>query len=551
MRYGYAVLLAALAAYGCGSNDDDASGGNSPDGGVGGSGGSGGGAGTGGSAGGAGSDAQADSGGSDGGFQPTYSDAGALTACSAEELGIADGGALADGGAEIDAGGDAGPPLANAKRLIPGAAVPVGITDDGYLLYRDNAKLSVASLTNPKASFDVSSIAGNAAVKGRVVVQWSNIDYAAGRADLTVWTGARCVRTIQRTLSADDSVAASADGSKLLYATNVTDTTFDVVAASRDFAAQQVIAAGVGRASDSTCRADYGFAGSRIVVASCSPGSRDAALSVFDAGPSGWTKTDVSTTASGNWAADALGAKLFYTTSKSAGLYWNGGAGPGESVDDGVGQGSWNANGSAVLYTVGDQLRRASPPDFAAIPIVTNKFRYLGAYSPDFNYALYSTTVTYEGGEKRDLLLTRTTSFNANPTKLVPTPAARLSRSAFTGDGKYALYLTELDEQGAGTLHVQPSAGGAEQTFPGVDTVTRAGSSMIVFSDGRDTTNYPVVAALKVLDAASGLPPAVLRAAVIDGRSFYVTPDQQAVVYARPRAGQDTSTDGIWIHPLL
>lgn len=546
MRYGYAVLLAALAAYGygCGSDDDSDSPRNSPDGGVGASGGNGGNAGSGGSA---GNDAQAGSGGLQGNVREAGSDAGMLAACSADELGSTDDGGLAEGGAGAP---DAGPPLAHAKRLVPGAAVPVGITVHGYLVYRDNTKLSVASMTSPENGFDISSVNGNAAVKGRMVVQWSNIDYATGRADLTIWTGAHCVRSIPSTLSADDSVAASADGSALLYAVNVTDSTFDLVAASRDFSTQQVIVAGVGRASDTTCRAEYGFAGSRIVVASCAPGSRDATLAVFDASPAGWTATTVATNASGDWAADKTGQKLFYTTSKSAGFYWNGGAGPGTSVDDGIGRATWNANASVLLYTVGDQLRRSAPPDFVAIPIVTNKFRYLGAYSPDFDYALYSTAVTYEGGEKRDLLLTRTANFNANPTKLVPAPLARLSRSAFTADGKYALYLTDLDEHDAGTLHVVPSAGGAEQTLPNVDTATRAGGSRIVFSDGRDTTIYPVAAALKVVDAASGSPPTLLRAAIIDGRSFYVTPDQQAVVYARPREGQDATSDGIWIHPL-
>ena len=160
----------------------------------------------------------------------------------------------------------------------------------------------------------------------------------------------------------------------------------------------------------------------------------------------------------------------------------------------------------------------------------------------------------YEGLERRDLLLTATTSFNPAPSRLVATPDARLSRSAFTADSAYVLYLDQLSPTGSGMLHVRALSSGAELTLPNVDTAVAARGALIVLSDGRsDPTEYPIVASLKVLDAASGAPAALLEGRVFDGRAFYVTPDGSSVVYARPRdiGTPPADVEGLWLHPLL
>jgi len=265
----------------------------------------------------------------------------------------------------------------------------------------------------------------------------------------------------------------------------------------------------------------------------------------------GHVSIELTADAQPDFSTDERGERVFYVTAGSQGRLWEG-ADRGE-IDNAVGWGRMLPDGSALLYTVGDQLRRTTLPEIVPIPVVTNKFRQLGAFSPDFSHVLYSTTVVYEGGERRDLLLTPTTGFNPTPLKLVATPEARLSRATFTRNSRHTVYLTGAAAEASGTLHVRAVTGAAEITAPGVDTVAAARDALLVFSDARGNPDqYPILADLKLLNAEGAEPPSLLQARIVDGRSFYVTADGQSVVYARPADAQDPSSDveGLWLHPL-
>jgi hypothetical protein len=354
-------------------------------------------------------------------------------------------------------------------------------------------------------------------------------------------------------LFVEDSVVVSPNGSHLLYPSNVTDTSFDIVLASRDFSSQQVVASRVAHASDTTCRARYGFAGSNAVLATCAAGSLDAKLQIVRPESGTWTAKTIADASSGAWVADATGQRFVYTDNRANAYYWAGAEGPGTTVDEGVGWIRMNAAGTVLMYGAGTQFRRtALPPDPDELPlvIVSRNFRNIAAWSPNEQYALYSSQVTYEGGEKRDLLLARTAVENRTLTRLVNTASARLSRSAFTANSQYALYLTEVDAQGAGTLIVHPLAGGTDIPQAKVDTVVAARDSLVLFSANRTETAVPVVAELKVLDAAGGTEATLLEASILDGRNFYLTPDRSAVVYARPPQAGNATIEGIWVKPI-
>ena len=76
-------------------------------------------------------------------------------------------------------------------------------------------------------------------------------------------------------------------------------------------------------------------------------------------------------------------------------------------------------DGSGVLYNVSDQLRRTAVPEINPIPVVTRGFAQRAEFSPDYAYVLYSRKLVYEGGTKRDLLLTDTHGFNPAPRPIV------------------------------------------------------------------------------------------------------------------------------------
>jgi hypothetical protein len=448
--------------------------------------------------------------------------------------------------APIPDSGDFAP--TKAARLFAGNVSPIGVTADDYVVYRDGAKAMAARLDAAGEPSLISESAGTALFKGSVVFFWSNFDYTAGEADLLAWTGPDCARPLGRTLSSDDTVAASADGSMLLFATNVTPTTVDLEVTARDLSWRHILLPGVGRATNATCRPRYGFAGGRVVVSHCAPGALEASIDTFEGGATGWQKIDVAEQAQ-VWSADAAGEHVFYTTSGGQARFW---AGQDAGViDDGVTGGLLLPDASAVLYTVGNQLRRSVlPPNGEPTPIVTNKFNRAQRWSPDYSTVLYSSQSTYEGGERFDLLLTPTATFNQSPRKLVTTVDAALSRDAFSADGKFAAYLTGVSA-GAGTLHLHAVASGQERTLPGVGTVAAGREGMFVFSSDLSGPNvYPVAASISVVNAATAAAPQPIAAKALGHGNFFVTPGGRAVVYQRPADPQQADAEGLWVAPL-
>ena len=457
--------------------------------------------------------------------------------------------AAADGAATDGAATD-GALQAAPSRLVAGTAVPLGVTSDGYVVFRQQPMFQAVKIGSSDPPIDLSGTPGAVLIRGRVVFHYENIDYIANTGELMMFTGPSCGRRLGATLLDEDFVAASADGSVVLYASNVTATTMDIVVASRDLVHQQTLVAAVGRPSESTCRPRYGFAGSRIVIGSCAEGTQSAVLQVYTLEGDAWIGSEIARDVSPNWSADASGERIVYlTTSSQARLWQNGDLG---AIDESVTWTLIEPNGSAMLYAVGDQLRRTALDAIVPIPIVTNEFRNVAAWSPTLERVLYSKTVLYEGGETRDLFLIPTNEFTAVPPALVTEPIARLSRSAFTVDGAYVMYIVGSDDRGGGTLHVSPVSGAPPLTFDGVDTVVAVREDLIVFSTGRsDPMLYPIVANLQGLRAGGDGMPFLVQTPIIDGRSIYVTPDGQSVIYARPRAADPAmDVEGLWIHPL-
>lgn len=438
---------------------------------------------------------------------------------------------------------------AQASRLVVGSASPMGITSDDHLIYREGAKLMAVKLgAAPATPSLVSDQSGTPLFKGSVVFVWSNIDYTAGQADLLAWTGNDCARPIGRTLFSDEFVAASADGSMLLMPANVTETTMDLEVTARDLSWRRILVTGIGRASDTTCRAQYGFAGGRVVVGHCAPGSLSATLDAFTGSGDAWQKAEIAKDAQTTWSSDAAGDRIFYTTRGAQARLW-GGQDMGE-IDTGVVWGQVVPDGSGIFYTVGDQLRRTGLPEVLAIPIVTNKFQRALRWSTDYSQVLYATAVTYEGGERHDLVLTSTADFNPSPRKLVTTVDATLSRSAFSADNKFVTYLTGANA-GAGTLNVHSIALGQTRTAPAVGTVAAAHDGVFVFSDNQSAPDvYPATADLKIWDAAGPGLPQPLQSKIVDGRAFFVAPGGHAVVYQRLADAQQADAEGVWASPL-
>jgi hypothetical protein len=184
-------------------------------------------------------------------------------------------------------------------------------------------------------------------------------------------------------------------------------------------------------------------------------------------------------------------------------------------------------------------------------PIVLTGFRAQVAFNATFSHVLYSSQITYENGTRRDLWLSNTTDFNPEPTVIMAEPIVTISRAAFTDDGNFALYLTDVDELGAGTLHARSIWTGDERIFPNVDTVAAASGAVIVFSDNRSPPpQHPPLADLKILDLATDREPQLIQGQVVDGRDFRLTADATRIAYSLPIAGDDATRQGLYVQRI-
>jgi hypothetical protein len=432
-------------------------------------------------------------------------------------------------------------------RLVGGQPALVGITRDEFVIHRTPSGLSAVSVEPGSQPMLITDRSGNTFIGGKVVFAWADVDWTTNVGDMTVWTAAHGSQHVGSTLFVEGTVGASENGEHVVYATNVTPTTIDLVIARSDLSATTTILAAVGRASETTCGARYGFVGDRLFVGSCAEGSTNATLQRYELDAAGnWQATEIASNARPIWSASSDGERVAVIDNRSHVGWWE--AGQLHDIDDGIASAMMLPDSSAVLYTVGDQLRRAGLPNAEPTPIVTVGYRIPAEWSPDFSQVLYSTQVTYEGGTRRDLRLTNTAVYNPQPTALVAEPVASISRSAFTKDSAYTLYLTDVTPERRSTLNVQPVDGGNARTYANVDDVVAVFDSVILFSSDRtDPNKYPVKATLNVVDVTNGTP-TVVEDTIMDGRAFAVNAAGDKVVYVR--LDEDSEQQGLYVQPL-
>lgn len=439
-----------------------------------------------------------------------------------------------------------GPPIGAAPaptKLADDAVAVIGVTGDGWVVYRSSqgvvAVRSDGSTSEPQL---LSSDSAMVLIRGRVVFVFTNVDWQTDLGELTIWTAAHGAEAIGPAVYGENAALATEDGSWVAWIGNVNaaGTSADLVVAGADLTTPHTALASIGLAAKNTCGPRVGFAGQRLFAAWCTPGKSTATLQRLE--PPSFAPTSITHASTGYWSADAAGDTLFYTDDTGAAWVANVAAGtPPQKLDSGVGWGTPLPDGSALLYTVTDQLRRASLASLDPVPIVTTGFVSRVGFDPSYAHALYSTVVTYESGVRRNLFLTPTTTLNMNPKLLLAEPLAEISRSAFTSDGEWVLYLLvgANDEK---TLHARSVDGDEERTFENVDTAVAARDSRVVYSTNRSgPETYPITADLRVMDPAAAGDPVTLRTQTSDGRAFHLSADGSTVFYVMPPGDETPS----------
>jgi hypothetical protein len=481
------------------------------------------------------------------------------------------GGGLPDPGdaaseAEPDGAKDAGeeplgPPIGAAPaplKLADDAVTVMGVTSDGQVIYRSSQGIvAIPADGTSAAPALVSEKLGMVEIRGRIVFLFSDVDWAKKVGELTIWTAAHGPKAIGPAVYGENTAFASADGAWVGWIGNIVEPEpppvadgdagadggdeagappelrADLILATPDLAQQHAALGSIGIGSPSTCRPRIDFVGQRVIAAWCMVGSSSALLQTLD--PPSFAPVTIAKDANPFWSADAEGSSVFYTDLK-------GGAWVGKNkLDTGVGWGTLLPDGSAALYTVADQLRRTPLPAVDPTPIITTGFASRAGFTPDYAYALYSTKVSYDAGVRRNLLITPTTKLNTSPRHLLDEPTAEISRSPFTTNGKWVLYLTPTSD-GKKTLHARSIASEVVRSFEDVDTAAAGHGSRVLYSTNRSgPETYPITADLAVMDPAAEGDPVTLRTGTTDGRNFRLTSDGSKLVYVMPGQGETPS----------
>lgn len=461
---------------------------------------------------------------------------------------------------------DAGDLTSSSYMLAAGSASIMAVNSEDWVVFRSTTELRAVKIENEDADAGLpvsqllSGPPGNVLTRNGVAFNWADIDWDRGVGDLSVWSPSTGSQVIGSTLYSEALVAASPAGIMVFPAMIATDAglqdaamadsgsgdagvnpdSVQLMLADGDVASAQVLIPTLGLGSDDTCGARVAFVGERLFVGWCEPGSSVAQIQRFDRGQGEWQATLTIPNVLPAWSADRTGELVFYqATDYSAHL-----AGPegARVIDTGVGSGFLLPDGSAVFYTVGDQLRRTSLPGVTPIPIVTNGYSQPVGFSPEYDLVLYSTMVSYENGVQRDLRMVATDAFNAMPTELVAGATASLTRSSITQDGEFIFYLTDVTPSG-GQLHVVDREGTQLLVLPGVVEALAAAGSRIVFTDNSsDPDVYPVVTDLKVIDVATETIPRLIEANITEGRTFQLDNAKQQVIYVRSGIDRDPAS---------
>jgi len=130
---------------------------------------------------------------------------------------------------DAGAGPGVGPPR-TPLQIAKGAASLVGMTSDGYAIYRAaDQTLQAVGVHSGAPTLPITDKPGTILIKGRAVFSWADVDWTTNLGRLMVWTAEGGAHDAGVALYSEEMVAATADGKTIAYNVNVTPTTTDLV----------------------------------------------------------------------------------------------------------------------------------------------------------------------------------------------------------------------------------------------------------------------------------------------------------------------------------
>ena len=514
----------------------------------------------------------------------------------------------AEGGPAAPTGGTQLVNAVTAGFTDVGSMALVGITDDNYVIYSGNNGTKIPIMAVPLAGGAPITILADIGATG----YGPNIDHdtvfmwTAGTANATTgnvvgtlqfWTHAKGIQS-PTGASAVGLTAASQDGTKVVYTTNVSadGTTGDLVLANNDLTGKTTLITGT--TTNVTATTTYynpsiRFANDTYFVASHQDGTSPVTVSFWDVTASTPAKKDLVTGAatktvagpgtavliSGDeWSASTTGAgfggTILAATSAGALQAFVLPSTTAVPIDTSVTSSIVKPDGSGVLYgtSTGAYKLATLPTPGTPTQILSTKYGgfiifsvnnasgSLGetpAFSPDGMYSTFYTIAGTSPAGASDVNLVNNVAA-ATAKNLLSAPTGAIFGDPYTLDSKFALYVTNFAANGTGTLTGYPVGGSAAKIISSnngfsCNALQLSAGSKVVYSD-----NWVAVGTANGLNdlstvdlTASTLAPVsiVKQSDTTLFASYFLSQDRTKIVFSMMIAG-NVKTAGIWSVPL-
>jgi hypothetical protein len=514
-------------------------------------------------------------------------------------------GEAGDGGLVIPAEG--GPTVpSGATQLVntvdagfgTGGIQVVGITDDGNVIYVGSTGKTSPVLAVPLAGGTPITIVADSGTTGylpmivhETVFVWTaqTVDMTTGNSvgTLTFWTKAKGAQATTAT-STWGAVAASQDGTKVVYTANVTSdgTSGDLVAANSDLTGKMTLLTGTTTslpvalaATPTAFYLDLGFTNNGYFVATHEDGTTTATVSCWDSAT--WTKTDLVTpaatttgtspvlTSAVTWSSSrqgtGFGGTVVAATSAGALQAFVLPSATPVPIDTGVSSFYMKPDGSGVLYgTAAGAYKLATLPTPTLTTILATGYGGFIYNYPYFNqnqpFGVAPATISADGNwsifyklagtvaGQYDLNLTQNVAA-ATSKSFLSAPTGSVFNDAFTADSAYALYVTGYTSVGTGSEFAYPVAGPKAVT---ISTNNLWDSNYLTGTKLLYNDNFVLLGAgpngtadISTVDVAATplAPMSIIKSA---DSSYWLTTDRTKMVFSLIAAG-DTKTNGIWV----
>ncbi len=436
---------------------------------------------------------------------------------------------------DVPIGPSAAASVVSGKALLNGQLDLFGITTDDVVAVLDAGGGALAVSVSGGAAQPVDPAAEMVAAVGPMIYAFHGVDPTDTFGDLTIWTAAHGAVPFAR--GATWPVAVTDDGTRVLATaqTSADGTQTNLVLGGTDGTPPATLFP-VGL--DLGCEPVLQFTAGRFVASVCLPGTSDA--TVFSIDPADGSAISLLTGAQ-NQVTVIPGASSVALVDRAGTAYVADLAGAvlvpvGQAVTDVES----SPDGSALFLASAGTISVVPLTGAAPGPLPPTSVVSLSGVSPDGRQLLFQAKEAVRplsGG----LWITSTTPGGPFSRLSFEDDTATAASPAFTADSQWALWFTDPDPYGAGTLMASAVSGGAPSVL-GRDVVTVAASSgaHVLYTDGYTLVGRrPGRTVLHAADLSTGAGPTVL--ATDAGGAFYLTRARDRVVYSfddgSPRAG--------------